>query len=142
MTHMIFAFFNLGFGEIFAIFVVVLLLFGADKIPEFARSLGKGIRYVKDASDGVKRDIQSSVDEVKKDIDSNVKVARENLESVNSVKRGVSKEFKNVFDEIADNAEKNQKIAKEKKVAEKTEVAEGPKSETSTITEPSKDIKE
>lgn len=36
--------FNLGTGEIIIILVVVLLLFGAKKIPELARGLGKGVR--------------------------------------------------------------------------------------------------
>lgn len=99
---MVFAFFNLGFGEIFAIFVVVLLLFGADKIPEFARSLGKGIRYVKDATDGVKRDIQSSVDEVKVDIDANMKEVKETVAMANSVKRKSQSSLKGVLDDMVD----------------------------------------
>ncbi|MCI9285335.1 MAG: twin-arginine translocase TatA/TatE family subunit [Muribaculaceae bacterium] len=36
--------FNLGTGEIIIILVVVLLLFGAKRIPELARGMGKGIR--------------------------------------------------------------------------------------------------
>ncbi|MCI9172070.1 twin-arginine translocase TatA/TatE family subunit [uncultured Duncaniella sp.] len=35
--------FNLGTGEIVIILVVVLLLFGAKKIPELARGLGRGV---------------------------------------------------------------------------------------------------
>lgn len=35
--------FNLGTGEIVIILVVVLLLFGAKRIPELARGLGKGV---------------------------------------------------------------------------------------------------
>ncbi len=38
---------NLGFGEIVAIVVVVLLLFGAKRIPELMRSLGRGIQEFK-----------------------------------------------------------------------------------------------
>ena len=43
----------LGGGEIFLVVVVVLLLFGAKRIPELARGLGKGIKEFKDAKDGV-----------------------------------------------------------------------------------------
>lgn len=103
---MIFAFFNLGFGELFAIFVVVLLLFGADKIPEFARSLGKGIRYVKDATDSVKRDIQSSVDDVKTDIDSNVKSVKEELDIVNNVKRKAKSQVQDILDGVSNDVDK------------------------------------
>lgn len=38
---------QLGFGEIIAILLVVLLLFGAKRIPEIAGSFGKGIREFK-----------------------------------------------------------------------------------------------
>ena len=102
---MVFLFFNLGFGELFAIFVVVLLLFGADKIPEFARSLGKGIRYVKDATDGVKRDIQTSVDEVKKDVGVNMDEVKKNADVVKSVQRKAARKARSVFDEISETVE-------------------------------------
>jgi sec-independent protein translocase protein TatA len=38
---------NFGFGEILIILVIVLLLFGAKRIPEIAGSLGKGITEFK-----------------------------------------------------------------------------------------------
>ena len=41
--------FNLGTGELLIIFLVILLLFGAKKLPELARGLGKGINEFKDA---------------------------------------------------------------------------------------------
>jgi len=46
--------------EILVIGLIVLLLFGADKIPEIARGLGKGIRQVKDATDDIKSEIKKS----------------------------------------------------------------------------------
>jgi sec-independent protein translocase protein TatA len=67
-------FFNLGGGEIFFILFIVLLLFGSKKIPEFARGMGKGIRYLKNATDDIQRDIQDTVDDVKKDVDINKKL--------------------------------------------------------------------
>ena len=38
---------NIGWQEILFILLIVLLLFGAKKIPDFAKSLGKGIREFK-----------------------------------------------------------------------------------------------
>ena len=38
---------NLGFGEIIMILLVILLLFGAKRIPEIAGSFGKGIKEFK-----------------------------------------------------------------------------------------------
>jgi len=44
---------GLGGGEIFLLIVVILLLFGAKRIPDLARGIGKGIKEFKDASKGV-----------------------------------------------------------------------------------------
>ena len=46
---------NLGFQEILLIAVVVLVLFGGRKIPEFMKGLGKGIREFNDAKDNVNK---------------------------------------------------------------------------------------
>jgi len=50
--------FGLGQWEILVIFLVVLLLFGAKRIPEMAQGLGKGIKEFRSAM----RDVQSEVD--------------------------------------------------------------------------------
>jgi sec-independent protein translocase protein TatA len=42
----------MGSGEILVIMVVILILFGGKKLPEFAQSLGKGIREFKKACNG------------------------------------------------------------------------------------------
>lgn len=49
---------NLGGGEIFLILFIVLLLFGAKKLPELAKGLGKGIKEFKDATKDVKDNIE------------------------------------------------------------------------------------
>ena len=43
----------LGTAEILVILCIVLLLFGGKKLPELARSLGKGIREFKQATQGL-----------------------------------------------------------------------------------------
>jgi len=45
--------------EIILIFLVVLLIFGAKRIPEIARGIGKGIREFKDATSEISREIES-----------------------------------------------------------------------------------
>jgi len=64
--------------EIFVILLVVLLLFGANKIPEIARGLGKGFREFQKATDEIKRemnnyseDISKETDDIKKEIEDN-----------------------------------------------------------------------
>ena len=44
---------GLGGGEIFLLLVVILIFFGAKRIPDLARGLGKGIKEFKNAKDGV-----------------------------------------------------------------------------------------
>lgn len=41
---------GIGSGELLLILLVLLVLFGAKRIPELARGLGKGIREFKDAA--------------------------------------------------------------------------------------------
>jgi len=54
-------FLNLGGTEILIILLVILLLFGAKRIPELAKGLGKGIREFKDASKGIQQEIEDGV---------------------------------------------------------------------------------
>ena len=52
---------NLFSSDMIIIVFVALLLFGGEKLPEIARGLGKGIRDFKDASDGIKREINDHI---------------------------------------------------------------------------------
>jgi sec-independent protein translocase protein TatA len=54
---------NLGTGEMIVIVLVILLLFGAKRIPDLARGLGKGIREFKDATNEIKSDIEKSANQ-------------------------------------------------------------------------------
>ncbi|MDT0632831.1 twin-arginine translocase TatA/TatE family subunit [Rubrivirga sp. F394] len=51
---------SLGPTEILLIFLAILLLFGAKRIPEIARGLGKGIREFKDATNDIKNELTVS----------------------------------------------------------------------------------
>lgn len=62
-TNSLFLILGLGGPEIALIMFAMLLLFGAKKIPELARGLGKGIREFKDATKDVKNEIDKSLDE-------------------------------------------------------------------------------
>lgn len=52
---------NIGGMELILILTVILIFFGAKRIPELARGLGKGIREFKDASSGVRREIEEGI---------------------------------------------------------------------------------
>lgn len=58
--------FSLGGPEIFVIIFAILLLFGAKKIPELARGMGKGIREFKDATKEIKDEIDQGIEGDKK----------------------------------------------------------------------------
>jgi sec-independent protein translocase protein TatA len=50
-----------GWGEMLIIGLFILIFFGAKKIPEIARGLGKGIREFKDATKEVKKEINEGM---------------------------------------------------------------------------------
>lgn len=50
---------GIGFPELIIIFLVVLLVFGAKRIPEIARGIGKGIREFKDATSEISRELEA-----------------------------------------------------------------------------------
>lgn len=73
-------------AEIAFIIFIVIMVFGADKVPEIARGLGKGMRQIKNAANDIKheitksakergvdvditQDVQKEIDKVKEDID-------------------------------------------------------------------------
>lgn len=57
---------NLGATEFLLIFMVVLLLFGGNKIPELMRGLGRGIREFNNAKNSVEDEIRNGMREAEK----------------------------------------------------------------------------
>jgi sec-independent protein translocase protein TatA len=60
---------GVGFQEILLIGLFVLVFFGAKKIPEFMKGLGKGVREFKDAMSNVKNEIESPAKEADRKIE-------------------------------------------------------------------------
>ena len=81
--------------EIMVIMLIVVMVFGADKIPEIARGLGKGMRQVKDATNDIKKEIKDSSDKQKSTTDAVTDTAKETT-------RGISEEFQRVKKDIDD----------------------------------------
>ena len=59
----------IGGSEIIIILFFIVIFFGANKIPSLARSAGKIIREIQDASDDVRKEIQKNSSDIKDDID-------------------------------------------------------------------------
>jgi len=53
--------FGIGGGELIFIIFIALMLFGSDKIPDIARTLGKGMAQLKNATNDIKSEIQKGV---------------------------------------------------------------------------------
>lgn len=63
----ILAILNLGTGEIIAIVLVILLLFGGRKIPELMRGLGKGVKSFRQGMNEVEEEIKKPLEDLDKD---------------------------------------------------------------------------
>lgn len=72
-------------GEIGFILFVVLLVFGADKVPDIARGLGKAMRQIKDATNDIKSEITKSAEKHGADID----ITKDVQEQIDQVKEDV-----------------------------------------------------
>ncbi|MDH7911443.1 twin-arginine translocase TatA/TatE family subunit [Winogradskyella sp. SYSU M77433] len=87
MIHLT-TFLFIGSTEIIFILFIVVLVFGADKIPEIARGLGKGMRQLKDATNDIKHEVTKS--------------AKESNIMDNDTTKEIQKEINKVRDEIED----------------------------------------
>ncbi|MBV7269822.1 Sec-independent protein translocase subunit TatA/TatB [Winogradskyella luteola] len=87
----------IGGTEIVFILFIVVLVFGADKLPEIARGLGKGMRTLKDATNDIKHEVTKSAKEanivdtnVTKDIQQEINKVKDDVEDFSgSVKRNM-----------------------------------------------------
>jgi len=81
-------------AEIGFIIFIIIMVFGADKIPEIARGLGKGMRTLRNASNDIKSEITKSAEkqgiseDVSKDVQSEISKIKQDLDEITgSVKR-------------------------------------------------------
>lgn len=72
-------------AEIAFIVFIVLMVFGADKVPEIARGLGKGMRQIKDATNEIKTEITKSAENQGIDMD----VVKDVKKEIDGVKEGM-----------------------------------------------------
>ncbi len=62
-TNVMLGLFNLGGGEIILILALILIMFGARKLPELAKGLGQGIKEFKKATREVTDEVSNAMDE-------------------------------------------------------------------------------
>ncbi|WP_066224311.1 Sec-independent protein translocase subunit TatA/TatB [Formosa haliotis] len=78
-------------AEIMFVLFIVVMVFGADKVPEIARGLGKGIKEIKNATNDIKNEITKTAD--KSGIDTS---------SISNVTKDVKEELDKVKDDLKD----------------------------------------
>lgn len=80
--------FGIGGGELVFIIIIALMLFGADKVPDIARTFGKAMAQVKNATNDIKSEITRSAEENDIDIRS---FSNNFTNEVNDLKQSVNK---------------------------------------------------
>lgn len=75
-------------AEIAFVVFIVIMVFGADKVPDIARGLGKGMRTLRNATDDIKSEITKSAKDrgintdIVKDVKGEINKAKESLDDI------------------------------------------------------------
>ncbi|MEW6600172.1 MAG: twin-arginine translocase TatA/TatE family subunit [Nitrospirota bacterium] len=85
--------FDLGTQELIVIFIVAFLVFGPKKLPELGRTLGKGIRELKNAM----RNMKDTIDEEVPDVTEEIKGVKSSLQD--SIYKSIEKNFEDKADD-------------------------------------------
>ena len=88
--------FGIGGSELIFILLIAVMLFGSKNIPEIARSLGKGMAQLKNATEDIKSEITKSAEENGLDLKS---ITGGITEEIDSVKQGFNKMVTDVVPE-------------------------------------------
>lgn len=87
---------SIGFPELVMVFIVVLLVFGPKKLPEFARLLGKVVREFRQTVDQAKSAIQDEV--YKEGMADSLKDIRRDVQEALNITGGIGREVKDALD--------------------------------------------
>lgn len=77
-------------GEIVLVMLLALLFFGSKAIPDIAKTLGKGMREFKKATNEIKRELDTHTSDIKKDIN---EVSSTVKKETNEIKKGISDKY-------------------------------------------------
>ena len=90
-------------GEILLILLAVLVLFGAEKLPGLARSLGKGLYEVKKATDEIKNELMQSSGEIRNELNQATSAIKENLNDIHKTATEPVQNIKNDVENVIQN---------------------------------------
>jgi sec-independent protein translocase protein TatA len=77
-------------GELVLVMLLALLFFGSKAIPDIAKTLGKGMREFKKATNEIKREINDFTPDIKKDINEVTNIVNK---ETNEIKKGIKDHF-------------------------------------------------
>lgn len=102
--------FGIGGGELIFIMFIVLMLFGSDKVPEMARTMGKAMAQLKNATNDIKNEIQKGAEangfdqnllsDLTNNITSEINTAKTNLLGDSDPLKGISDSFSSEIDKV------------------------------------------
>lgn len=105
--------FGIGGGELIFIMFIVLMLFGSDKVPEIARTMGKAMAQLKHATNDIKSEIQKgaeangfdaqSITDIRGNITSEINKAKDNLLGDTSEINDITNNFTSQINKAKDN---------------------------------------
>jgi sec-independent protein translocase protein TatA len=123
IKFMLFLFLNsISTGEVIIIMVFILMFFGSKSIPGIAKTFGRTLRKIRDATDDIKRDIRSSTSEIEKDFKGVRDDFNKSSKSVTDSFKDQTKELGNIsnkFKDTLESAGKETVSTKRKPITEK-----------------------
>ena len=129
--------FGIGGGELIFIMFVILMLFGSDKVPEIARTMGKAMAQLKNATNDIKSEIQKGADANGFDSQSLLDLQGNITSEINKVKDNLLADTSQ-FNDIAGNISSEINKAKENMLGEVNTSLEGTKEVIEDVSGPIK----
>ncbi|MCD7929820.1 MAG: twin-arginine translocase TatA/TatE family subunit, partial [Clostridiales bacterium] len=119
---------KIGFMELVVIFIVALVVIGPDKLPEFAKKLGSGLRAFREATNDLTSEIRENVVEPLEEAQAPIREAIEPLEEMDREIKGSVKEVQTSLNNIG--KPKKKPAAEKAQQAPAAEAPETPVAET------------
>lgn len=117
MSH---SFLFISGGEIVVIMLVALLFFGSKSIPDIARTLGKGLREFKKATNEIQREFDANTSDIRKEFNEVESTVRREANKMTEDFRSVS----NKLTEEANRMTEKQEVTKQQNVSPTSEPGE------------------
>jgi sec-independent protein translocase protein TatA len=115
-------------SEILVILLFILIFFGSKSIPGMSRSLGRGIRQIKDASQEIQDEIRKTTGDMKKDMDIN-RTLHEATENFKKPFDNVVSDLNRETNEVQRSLESNSTTLKKETIKESISTVDMPKPE-------------